>query len=114
MRTIFVIFSSFSPPPKKRILGSYIFGDSTPYLICCAVARPGVGSQGEVGSSPRIIIWEAESMATLAVIQGFHTRAVVQLDFDVTGRQLVSVGQDSQHSIAGQSRTGPFYPPAQL
>lgn len=55
---------------------------------------------GQVGVSPAINVWDAMKRTTLSVIKGFHTKAIGFLDFSSSGRLLVSVGLDSENSIA--------------
>jgi microtubule-associated protein-like 6 len=56
---------------------------------------------GEIGRTPKIIVWDSDTCATLAVLKGFHKRGVPLLAFSGgRGDRLASVGLDDDHSIA--------------
>ena len=55
---------------------------------------------GEAGSRPKIIVWDAQTQQTVAVLTGFHTGAVTQLAFSASGNKLASIGQDRDNSLA--------------
>ncbi|CAM9397119.1 unnamed protein product [Chrysoparadoxa australica] len=59
-----------------------------------------LAATGEVGPSPKIVIWDALTMQTIKVIRGVHRTAVTQLAFSPDGSRLASVGQDSRNSLA--------------
>eukprot|EP01119_Soliformovum_irregulare_P013844 TRINITY_DN3722_c0_g1_i1.p1 TRINITY_DN3722_c0_g1~~TRINITY_DN3722_c0_g1_i1.p1 ORF type:complete len:1927 (-),score=428.61 TRINITY_DN3722_c0_g1_i1:16-5796(-) len=54
---------------------------------------------GQVGKDPKIIVWDANSQAKIAVLQGFHQRGVCSLSFSGDGQFLVSVGLDDKHTL---------------
>jgi microtubule-associated protein-like 6 len=47
-----------------------------------------------------IFVWKASTLENLAQINGFHRRAVRQLQFNDKGDKLLSIGEDDQHSVA--------------
>ena len=49
---------------------------------------------GERGPRPEIVVWDIATMKRRRVIRGFHRHAVTLLDFNETGRWLLSVGAD--------------------
>lgn len=55
---------------------------------------------GQQGRRPRVHVWDSESGASLCVMSTFHRRAVVSLQFSADGKQLISVGDDDDHSVA--------------
>ena len=73
----------------------------------------GVSSDGKIAASaercnrPRIHVWDAVTCQVLCVLPLIHRRGVVSLRFSHDNKFLVSVGMDSDHSIAiWESRTG--------
>jgi len=60
-----------------------------------------VVATGEIGRKPKIIVWDSDTLQTLAVLKGFHKRGVPLLAFsEGRGDRLASVGLDNDHSIA--------------
>eukprot|EP00636_Phaeomonas_parva_P008104 CAMPEP_0118868616 /NCGR_PEP_ID=MMETSP1163-20130328/12066_1 /TAXON_ID=124430 /ORGANISM="Phaeomonas parva, Strain CCMP2877" /LENGTH=2540 /DNA_ID=CAMNT_0006803335 /DNA_START=188 /DNA_END=7810 /DNA_ORIENTATION=- len=55
---------------------------------------------GEVGRTPKVVVWDVESMEVQASLKGFHTRGVSLLAFNGGGDLLATVGLDDNHSIA--------------
>uniref|UniRef100_A0A1I8FGP9 WD_REPEATS_REGION domain-containing protein n=1 Tax=Macrostomum lignano TaxID=282301 RepID=A0A1I8FGP9_9PLAT len=51
-------------------------------------------------ADPPILVWSSRTLATLATLRGAHSVGVCSLDFSASGKHLVSVGLDSQHTIA--------------
>ena len=48
---------------------------------------------GEIGRKPKIIVWDSDTLQTLAVLKGFHKRGVPLLAFsEGRGDRLASVG----------------------
>ncbi|CBJ26175.1 conserved unknown protein [Ectocarpus siliculosus] len=70
--------------------------------ICSFAMHPSgrLAATGEVGTEPKIIIWDTATMQTVKVIKGFHRRAVTLLAFSENGALLASVGQDDNHCLA--------------
>jgi microtubule-associated protein-like 6 len=54
---------------------------------------------GQMGKTPLICIWDAATMESVAILKGFHQRAVPLLSFAGTGddEKLMSVGDDNAH-----------------
>jgi len=70
-------------------------------ILCCAVHPEGhTVATGEVGRKPKISVWDSNTGSTLAVCSGFHTRGVNLLQFSSSGKFLISVGMDDDHSVA--------------
>ena len=53
-----------------------------------------------MGRIPKICVWDADTLETVATISDFHQRAVTHLAFSPNGRSLLSIGQDIDHSVA--------------
>lgn len=70
--------------------------------ILCMTLHPTKNcvATGQVGKNPPIHIWDAASLKTLSVLEGFHTRGVCSIHFSPDGRKLASVGLDNDHSLA--------------
>lgn len=47
-----------------------------------------------------IYVWDIETLEILAVLQGFHQGAAYILKFSPDGSKLLSIGKDSDHSMA--------------
>jgi microtubule-associated protein-like 6 len=75
--------------------------DHTDDIVSLAMHPDGhIVATGELGRRPKIILWDAATMKTIAVIKGFHQRAVLLLAFSANGKELLSVGGDDDHSVA--------------
>ena len=55
---------------------------------------------GQIGVDPEIHVWDAMSKQTLSTLKGFHKIGISALNFSCTGKFLVSLGVDSQFSLA--------------
>jgi microtubule-associated protein-like 6 len=60
----------------------------------------GVIATGDQGEAPTIRVWSCETLQTVAILEGFHRRAICHLKFSPDGKYLISVGQDANHSLA--------------
>lgn len=47
-----------------------------------------------------VMVWQIENMQRIARFTGFHLRAILLLSFSPSGKKLLTVGQDDNHSIA--------------
>ncbi|KAM3930547.1 echinoderm microtubule-associated protein-like 6 isoform 4-T4 [Leptodactylus fuscus] len=61
------------------------------------------GQIGEIaeysGATPSIHIWDAMSKQTLSILRCFHAKGVGYINFSATGKLLLSVGVDPEHTI---------------
>ena len=57
-------------------------------------------ASGQVGQEPEIQVWDAGSKQTLSTIKGLHKKGVCAVDFSCSGKLLLSVGLDEQHTVA--------------
>ncbi|CAM9463991.1 unnamed protein product, partial [Phaeothamnion confervicola] len=69
-------------------------------VTCLAMHPEGeVVATGEVGTVPKIVVWNAVTTATIAILSGIHRGAVAHLAFSLGGRLLASVGDDVYHTL---------------
>ena len=50
--------------------------------------------------NPSVHIWEANTQKTLSILQGYHTKGICGVNFSSSGRYLLTIGLDNEHSIA--------------
>ncbi|XP_074647902.1 echinoderm microtubule-associated protein-like 6 [Tubulanus polymorphus] len=78
--------------------------EHTDDIICLTVNRhpkfKNVVASGQIGADPAVFLWDASTRQTLSIIQGFHKKGVCSVDFSCTGKLLLTVGIDENHSIA--------------
>lgn len=55
---------------------------------------------GEAGARPRIVVWDASTMAVIASARGLHRRGVAFVDFSPDGARVASCGLDDGHTVA--------------
>merc|ERR1711871_757859 len=55
---------------------------------------------GQLGKKPSVHVWDAATGQGICVLPSYHTRGVPCVAFSPDSKQLASVGQDSDHSIA--------------
>ncbi|XP_072221520.1 echinoderm microtubule-associated protein-like 5 isoform X3 [Leuresthes tenuis] len=64
------------------------------------VATGQVGDTGDMSAtSPSIHVWDAMTKQTLSVLRCFHSGGVCSVSFSATGKLLLSVGLDPEHTI---------------
>ncbi|XP_026875403.2 echinoderm microtubule-associated protein-like 5 isoform X1 [Electrophorus electricus] len=79
-------------------------------ILCLTVNQhpkfPNVVASGQVGdaadmsaSCPSIHVWDAMSKQTLSVLRCAHSCGVCSVSFSATGKLLLSVGLDAEHTI---------------
>ena len=56
-------------------------------------------ASAQQGRRPAIVIFDALTMSTLAVLRGFHRRKVTKVAWSPDGRLVASVGCDDDHSL---------------
>jgi microtubule-associated protein-like 6 len=75
--------------------------DHTDDIIALAMHPSGkFVATGEMGNSPKIVVWDTATMQSVQIISGFHKLAVQHLEFSPSGNLLASVGQDADNSVA--------------
>ncbi|NXV10481.1 EMAL6 protein, partial [Cettia cetti] len=85
-------------------LGSQSFYlEHTDDILCLTVNQhpkyKNVVATSQIGTTPTIHIWDAMSKQTLSMLRCFHTKGVNYVNFSATGKLLVSVGVDPEHTI---------------
>uniref|UniRef100_A0A3Q2XCV2 EMAP like 5 n=1 Tax=Hippocampus comes TaxID=109280 RepID=A0A3Q2XCV2_HIPCM len=72
-------------------------------ILCLTINQhpkfPNVVATGQVATSPSIHVWDAMTKQTLSVLRCFHSGGVCSVSFSATGKLLLSVGLDSEHTI---------------
>uniref|UniRef100_A0A6Q2YHA2 EMAP like 5 n=1 Tax=Esox lucius TaxID=8010 RepID=A0A6Q2YHA2_ESOLU len=78
-------------------------------ILCLTINQhpkfPNVVATGQVGiflyisTTPSIHVWDAMNKQTLSVLRCFHSRGVCSVSFSATGKLLLSVGLDPEHTI---------------
>ncbi|CAL8295460.1 unnamed protein product, partial [Arctogadus glacialis] len=64
------------------------------------VATGQVGDTGDMSAtSPSIHVWDATTKQTLSVLRCFHSSGVCSVSFSATGKLLLSVGLDPDHTV---------------
>ncbi|XP_072031189.1 echinoderm microtubule-associated protein-like 6 isoform X3 [Amphiura filiformis] len=78
--------------------------EHTDDIICLTVNQhpkyKNIIATGQIGSTPAVMVWDAASKETKSIIRGFHTKGVCSVNFSATGKLLLTVGIDDNHSIA--------------
>uniref|UniRef100_A0A8C1K6D7 EMAP like 6 n=1 Tax=Cyprinus carpio TaxID=7962 RepID=A0A8C1K6D7_CYPCA len=54
---------------------------------------------GQIGLAPSIHVWDAMSKQTLSVLRCSHAKGIGYINFSATGKLLLSVGVDPEHTI---------------
>ncbi|TDH01611.1 hypothetical protein EPR50_G00182120 [Perca flavescens] len=64
------------------------------------IATGQIGDAGELpGTTPCIHVWDAMSKQTLSILRCPHTKGVGYVNFSATGKLLLSVGVDAEHTM---------------
>ena len=78
--------------------------EHTDDIVCLAVNEHpkfrNVVATGQIGAVPEVNIWDAGSKRTLSVVEGLHSVGVCGVDFSCSGKLLLTVGLDDQHTVA--------------
>lgn len=77
--------------------------EHTDDILCLAVNRhpklQNVVATGQLGKDGPIHVWNAASKQTLSITRGHHTDGVCSVHFSCSGKLLVSVGIDADHTV---------------
>uniref|UniRef100_A0A3B4AAR7 EMAP like 5 n=1 Tax=Periophthalmus magnuspinnatus TaxID=409849 RepID=A0A3B4AAR7_9GOBI len=72
-------------------------------ILCLTINQhpkfPNVVATGQVATSPSIHVWDAMSKQTLSVLRCYHSGGVCSVSFSATGKLLLSVGLDPEHTV---------------
>lgn len=52
-----------------------------------------------VATAPSIHVWDAMNKQTLSVLRCYHSKGVCSVSFSATGKLLLSIGLDPEHTI---------------
>ncbi|KAM4730013.1 echinoderm microtubule-associated protein-like 6 isoform 3-T3 [Anableps anableps] len=64
------------------------------------IATGQIGDVSEIpGTNPSIHVWDAMSKQTLSILRSPHTKGVGYVNFSATGKLLLSVGVEPEHTI---------------
>ena len=78
--------------------------EHTDDIICLTVNQhpkhKSVVASGQIGATPAVNVWDATTKQTLSIIKGFHTKGVCSVNFSGSGKLLLTVGIDDNHSVA--------------
>ncbi|KAB0392183.1 hypothetical protein E2I00_008549 [Balaenoptera physalus] len=77
--------------------------EHTDDILCLTVNQHpkyrNVVATSQIGATPSIHVWDAMTKHTLSVLRCFHSKGVNYINFSATGKLLVSVGVDPEHTI---------------
>uniref|UniRef100_A0AAY4ASC1 Echinoderm microtubule-associated protein-like 6 n=1 Tax=Denticeps clupeoides TaxID=299321 RepID=A0AAY4ASC1_9TELE len=77
--------------------------EHTDDILCLTVNQhpkfQNVIATGQIGLAPSIHVWDAMSKQTLSVLRCSHAKGVGYVNFSATGKLLVSVGVEPEHTI---------------
>ncbi|TRY96368.1 hypothetical protein DNTS_033743 [Danionella cerebrum] len=77
--------------------------EHTDDILCLTVNQhpkyQNVIATGQIGLAPSIHVWDAVSKQTLSVLRCSHAKGVGYVNFSATGKLLLSVGVDPEHTI---------------
>ncbi|KAM7325934.1 hypothetical protein ACRRTK_014412 [Alexandromys fortis] len=77
--------------------------EHTDDILCLTVNQHpkyrNVVATSQIGTTPSIHIWDAMTKHTLSMLRCFHSKGVNYVNFSATGKLLVSVGVDPEHTI---------------
>ncbi|XP_061915415.1 echinoderm microtubule-associated protein-like 6 isoform X1 [Entelurus aequoreus] len=78
--------------------------EHTEDVLCLTVNQhpkyDNVIATGQIGGTPCIHVWDAMSKRTLSVLRCAHSRGVAYVNFSATGKLLLSVGVDPEHTVS--------------
>ncbi|XP_029927079.1 echinoderm microtubule-associated protein-like 6 isoform X2 [Myripristis murdjan] len=77
--------------------------EHTDDILCLTVNQhpkyKNIIATGQIGSTPSIHVWDAMSKQTLSILRCPHTKGVGYVNFSATGKLLLSVGVEPEHTI---------------
>ncbi|XP_033874936.2 echinoderm microtubule-associated protein-like 6 isoform X2 [Acipenser ruthenus] len=77
--------------------------EHTDDILCLTVNQhpkyKNVIATGQIGTTPSIHVWDAMSKQTLSILRCSHAKGVSYVNFSATGKLLLSVGVDPEHTI---------------
>ncbi|KAK1171259.1 echinoderm microtubule-associated protein-like 6 isoform X3 [Acipenser oxyrinchus oxyrinchus] len=77
--------------------------EHTDDILCLTVNQhpkyKNVIATGQIGTTPSIHVWDAMGKQTLSILRCSHGKGVGYVNFSATGKLLLSVGVDPEHTI---------------
>ncbi|XP_048842779.1 echinoderm microtubule-associated protein-like 6 isoform X2 [Brienomyrus brachyistius] len=77
--------------------------EHTDDILCLTVNQhpkfQNIIATGQIGTTPSIHVWDATTKETLSILRCPHAKAVGYVSFSATGKLLLSVGVDPEHTI---------------
>ncbi|XP_013915817.1 PREDICTED: echinoderm microtubule-associated protein-like 5 [Thamnophis sirtalis] len=77
--------------------------EHTDDILCLTVNQhpkyKSIVATSQIGTTPCIHIWDAMTKQTLSMLRCFHSKGVNYVNFSATGKLLVSLGVDPEHTI---------------
>ncbi|KAM9364927.1 echinoderm microtubule-associated protein-like 6 [Pholidichthys leucotaenia] len=77
--------------------------EHTDDILCLTVNQhpkfKNIIATGQIGSTPSIHVWDAVSKQVLSILRCPHAKAVGYVNFSATGKLLLSVGVEAEHTI---------------
>uniref|UniRef100_A0A8C8RE05 EMAP like 6 n=1 Tax=Pelusios castaneus TaxID=367368 RepID=A0A8C8RE05_9SAUR len=77
--------------------------EHTDDILCLTVNQhpkyKNVVATSQIGTTPSVHVWDAMNKQTLSMLRCFHAKGVNYVNFSATGKLLVSVGVDPEHTI---------------
>lgn len=77
----------------------YLQHDDDIISLCINDKYKNTVATGQIGQKAQIHIWDVNTMETLSILSGLHTQGVCSVGFSRSGKLLVSVGLDKNHTI---------------
>lgn len=99
----------------RRSLAPWLLGSLAPYTVggvLAVVLRLLSYSLTPPGLAPSIHVWDAMTKQTLSILRCSHAKGVGYVNFSATGKLLLSVGVEPEHTITvwrWQEGTEPFH-----
>ena len=80
------------------------YTEHTDDILCLSVNKhpkyKNIVATGQLGKTAQVLVWDAAELKTVSILQGFHTQGITAVNFSSSGKLLVTVGLDEQHSMA--------------
>ncbi|XP_043551898.1 echinoderm microtubule-associated protein-like 6 isoform X1 [Chiloscyllium plagiosum] len=77
--------------------------EHTDDILCLTVNQhpkyKNVVATGQIGTTPSIHVWDVITKQTLSILRCSHNKGVSYVNFSATGKLLLSVGVDPEHTI---------------
>lgn len=87
---------------QNRTSGAQLFYDAHDGFISCLSMnkKQDIVASSSISTTPEIRLWDPNTCRTFAVFKSVHQHGITCMDFSYDNRLLVSIGLDTNHSIA--------------